>query len=166
MDLKKTMNTDYLGSWDFKKDETKILTIKDVVVKKVFNPNKSSEEETAIMYFTNHQCGMILNTTNKKTLIKLFQTSETDFYKGKNIALVTTEIKVRGEWIEAVRVAKELPKQQADAPKEKEVMDKNHKGWQLAIDSLKSKSVTVEQIKTKYKLSEQSEKELKSYEKV
>ena len=31
MDLKKTMNTDYLGSWDFKKGEKKILTVKEIV---------------------------------------------------------------------------------------------------------------------------------------
>ena len=164
MDLKKTMNTDYLGSWDFKTGETKVLTIKEIVEKKVFNPNKNRDEMSTLMYFSNHPCGMFLNTTNKKKLIKLFGTSETTHMHGKNISLITKMIKVRGEDVEAVRIADTLPKQPADKIKEKEVFDENHKGWPAAIEALKTGQVTVEAIEKKYKLTELVIQELKSYE--
>lgn len=165
MDLKKTMNTDYLGSWDFTKGEKKILTVKEILVKKVFNPNKNAEENTAIMYFTNHQCGLILNTTNKKMLIKLFGTSETESYHGKNVCLITSEIKVRGEWIEAVRIDKTLPQQKAtEQPKEKELFNENHKGWLIAVETLANGGTTVDKIMSKYQLTPENEELLRSYE--
>jgi hypothetical protein len=165
MDLKKTMNTDYLGSWDFKTGETKVLTIKEVVEKKIYNPNKNKDEMTTIMYFTNHPCGLILNTTNKKTLIKVFQTSITEQYHGKNVGLITKLIKVRGEDIEAVRIADKLPIQPAAAtPKTKELFAPEHKGWDAAVEALKQKTVTIDQIKSKYELTEETIQILKSHE--
>ena len=159
MDLKKLMNTDYLGSWDFRENEKKILTIKEVTQKKVYNPNKNAEELSTVMFFSNYQLGMFLNVTNAKMLIKLFGTSETDNLKGKNITLITKKIKVRGEWIEAVRIDDKLPQQPATPnPVEKENFTPEHKGWVAAVDSLKAGAVTIEQIKAKYTLSEENEK--------
>lgn len=164
MDLKKTMNTDYIGSWDFKTGEKKVLTIKEIVQKTVFNPNKNKDELSVIMYFSNHPCGMFLNTTNKKMLIKLFTTSETDQYKGKNITLVTKMIRVRGEDMEAVRIDNTLPSQPATpTPTKKETLNELHKGWEPACEALKTGSVTIEQIQKKYELTDETVVKLKFY---
>ena len=167
MDLKKTMNTDYLGSWDFKTGEKKVLTVKDVEEKKVYNPNKNKEELSVIMTFQNHPCGMFLNTTNKKVLIKLFGTSDTDQYKGKNITLITKMIRVRGEEMEAVRIADTLPTQPAPPQAtKKEILNELHKGWEPACEAIKNGSVTIEQITKKYELTAETVEKLKAYEKV
>lgn len=164
MDLKKTMNTDYIGSWDFKTGEKKVLTIKEIVQKTVFNPNKNKDELSVIMYFSNHPCGMFLNTTNKKMLIKLFATSETEQYNGKNITLITKMIRVRGEDMEAVRIDSTLPSQPASpTPTKKEILNELHKGWEPACEALKTGSVTIEQIQKKYELTEESVVKLKAY---
>lgn len=155
MDLKKTMNTDYIGSWDFIKNEKKVLTVKEVVQKMVFNPNKNRDENSVILYFSNHPCGMFLNTTNKKMLIKLFGTSETEKYVGKNIGLITKLIKVRGEDIEAVRIDSVLPTSTPSAPpKEKVVMDKDHKGWDAMLEAVKSGTYTANKLRESYTISD------------
>jgi hypothetical protein len=167
MDLKKTMNTDYLGSWDFKTGEKKVLTIKEIVQKSVFNPNKNKDELSVIMYFSNHPCGMFLNTTNKKMLIKLFGTSETDQYKSKNIQLITKMIRVRGEEMEAVRIDGALPIQPATPQAtKKEILNELHKGWEPACEAIKNGSVTIDQISKKYELTADVVEKLKAYETV
>lgn len=167
MDLKKTMNTDFLGSWDFKKDEKKILTIKQVVQREVYNPNTRRNENTTVMEFTNHPCALILNATNKKMLIKLFQSSITEDYHGKNIALITKNILVRKEEMEAVRIDNTLPTQPAALkPAKKELFNELHKGWDAACEAIKTGKVTIEQIKSKYELAPETVEKLKTYETV
>lgn len=162
MDLKKIMNTDYLGSWDFKENEVKTLNIKIVEQRKVFNPTSNREELSLVMFFNNYPLGMFVNVTNAKMLIKLFGTSETDYYKGKNISLKTSKIRVKGETIDAVRIADKLPPQNTTqtAPPVKVDFNENHEGWQAAINSLIAKTVTIEQIKGKYILSPENEQKL------
>jgi hypothetical protein len=108
---------------------------------------------------------MFLNTTNKKTLIKLFGTSETDQYVGKNITLITKLIKVRGEEIEAVRIDTVLPTQKPSAPpKEKVVMDKDHKGWDAMLEAVKAGTYTANKLRESYTISDDVLLIIQSYE--
>ena len=162
MDLKKIMNTDYLGSWDFKENEIKTLNIKIVEQRKVFNPTSNKEELSLVMFFNNYPLGMFVNVTNAKMLIKLFGTSETDNYKGKNISLKTTKIRVKGETIDAVRIADKLPPQTAPqtAPPQKVELNEAYSGWDAAVNALIAKTITIEVIKQKYILTPENEQKL------
>jgi len=164
MDLKKTMNTDFLGAWDFKDNEQKVLTVKEVVEKIVFNPNKNKDEKSVILYFSNHPCGCFLNTTNKKALIKLFGTSETDEYVGKNITLVTKSIRVKGENMDAVRIDSILPTQPANKPPTKVDMNDKHKGWEPMIEAVKNGTYTAVKLRESYNIDDATFKTIESYE--
>ena len=164
MDLKKTMNLDYIGAWDFQDGEQKVLTIKNVVEKEVFNPNKNRDELSVIIYFSNHNCGMFLNTTNKKKLIKLFGTSETSEFSGKNITLITKKIKVKKEIIDAVRIVDTLPTQPANKPPTKVDMNDKHKGWEPMIEAVKTGTYTAVKLRESYNIDDATFKTIESHE--
>lgn len=69
---KKLTNPDYLGSYAFQPGEEKTVTIKEVKRELVFNPSASGKEECTVAYFVEDIKPMILNTTNCKTIAKVW----------------------------------------------------------------------------------------------
>lgn len=109
---------------------------------------------------------MILNSTNRKRISKLFGTDYID--QLKNIAVRLTRERCRdvqdgGEtW--GLRIHKDKPKAPSapakTEPKAKEVLTENHPKWQSAIEQIKEGKFTIEGLKAYFIISEDMEKKI------
>ena len=106
---KKLNNPDYLGSYAFQPGEEKTVTIKEVRRETVFNPSSSSKEECTVAYFSEDVKPLILNTTNCKTIAKVWGTPYIEDWTGRKITLKVRKISAFGEMVDAVRVSSERP---------------------------------------------------------
>ncbi len=102
---KKLKNPDYLGSYDFQPGEERIVTVNNVKVEAVKTAEGTGD--CVVVYFMENYKPMILNTTNGKTLSKLFETPYIEEWKGRSFKLVVKPIKAFGEVVDALRVKNE-----------------------------------------------------------
>lgn len=106
---KKLNNPDYLGSYAFQPGEEKTVTIKEVKREMVFNPSGGGKEECTVAYFNEAIKPLILNTTNCKTISKVWGTPYIEDWKGLRITLRVKKVSAFGEMVDAVRVSPERP---------------------------------------------------------
>lgn len=102
---KKLKNPDYLGSYDFQPGEERVVTVKHVVVEAVKTAEGTGD--CVVVHFMENYKPMIMNTTNGKTLSKLFETPYIEEWKGRSFKLVVKPIKAFGEIVDALRVKNE-----------------------------------------------------------
>lgn len=102
----------FMGSWDLEELPNReiVLTIdfirdEDVVV------NGQKETVTAIHWTDKNYAPMVANITNKKTLCKLYKTSDTEKLKGKSVAIGIERVKAFGDIHDALRIRKRIPAQ-------------------------------------------------------
>lgn len=105
---KKFQNKDYLGSWDLEDKEERVLTIKKIGNKEVFNPSSNSKETCMVCEFTQGK-PMILNTTNNKSIQKTYHSPYIEDWIGKQIIVYVTKIKAFGEYIDCLRIRERIP---------------------------------------------------------
>jgi len=110
---KKYNNPDYLGSYAFQPGEEKVLTIKEVKRELVFNPSNSGKEECTVAHFVEDVKPLILNTTNCKAITSVWGTPYIEDWAGRKIILKVKKISAFGEMVDAVRVSKERPMDEA-----------------------------------------------------
>ena len=144
---KKLQNPLYLGSYDFQPGEERIVTVKDV--KREMVKGQEGTEEHTIVYFAEGYKPMIMNSTNSKMLTKLSESPYVEKWIGISFKLVVVKIKAFGEFIDALRiksekVVKTLPELTLDSP-----------NFIKVKDAIKSGKATMEQVESKYKLSEE-----------
>lgn len=105
--IDKLRNPNYLGGWDLQDENGKtkdiIVTIKEVKSEFVFN-QKAQMEEPVLTVFFNECKPIILNSTNRKALKKVTNTSYIEEMAGKRIQLTTKRIKAFGEFHDAIRI--------------------------------------------------------------
>jgi len=105
-------NPNYLGGWDLQDEKgntiDKIVTIKEIKKEFVFN-QKAQAEEPVLTIFFNECKPVILNATNRKTLIKVTGTEFIEDMVGKKIQLTTKRIKAFGEFHDAIRIVNAKP---------------------------------------------------------
>ena len=106
---KKLNNPDYLGSYAFQPGEEKTVTIKDVKREMVFNPSGGGKEECTVAYFAEDVKPLILNTTNCKTISKVWGTPYIEEWAGLKITLRVKKVSAFGEMVDAVRVSPDRP---------------------------------------------------------
>ena len=106
---KKWNNPDYLGSYAFQPGEEKTVTIKKVIREMVFNPSSNGKEECTVAYFEEGLKPLILNTTNCKTISKVWGSPYVEDWAGKKITLKVKKISAFGDMVDAVRVSSERP---------------------------------------------------------
>ena len=104
---KKWNNPNYLGSYAFQPGEEKTLTIKEV--KREIVQNQNGKEECTVAHFVEDVKPLILNTTNCKTITKVWGTPYIEDWAGRKITLKVKKISAFGEMVDAVRVANERP---------------------------------------------------------
>ena len=104
-------NPNYLGSFDlYDMPKTELtVTIKKIVDEEIVS--ERGKERTAVCYFAENYKPMILNSTNKKRLAKLFRSTDTDAMVGKRITIGVEEVKAFGDIHDALRIKKKLPTQ-------------------------------------------------------
>ena len=108
---KKLTSPNYLGSWSFQPGEEKTLTIKEV--KQEMVQNQSGKEECTVAHFLEDVKPLILNTTNCKTISKVWGSPYVEDWAGRKITLKVKKISAFGEMVDAVRVSNERPAEES-----------------------------------------------------
>lgn len=108
---KKWNNPDYLGSYAFQPGEEKTVTIKEV--KREVVQNQSGKEECTVAHFVEDVKPLILNTTNCKTISKVWGSPYVEDWAGRKITLKVKKISAFGEMVDAVRVSNERPAEES-----------------------------------------------------
>ena len=103
----------YLRAELFLPKEKKILTIKDIKEEIVKNSQGMSARKP-VAYFEEDVLPMVLNTTNSKTIEKLYGTGLVERWIGKKIQVFATTIRVGGEETLVLRVEKVIPPSQTN----------------------------------------------------
>lgn len=113
--MKMGKNPNYLGSWDLEDipNHELTLTIKHIVEETVEGA-EGRKENCAVCYFSEPYKPMILNLTNKKTLIKLYKTSEDQKLIGKRITIISKPVKAFGAVYDALRIKAVVPPAKAE----------------------------------------------------
>ena len=81
---KKLINLDYLGAYSLDPGKDMILTIKGVRNEIVTGPD-GKKEECMVMSFIENVKPMIVNSTNAKTIQKLYKTPYIEEWQGRKI---------------------------------------------------------------------------------
>ena len=63
----------------------------------------SGEDHKPVLYFKNHQKGVVLNKTNSRTISQAYG-DDTDNWAGKSIIIFSAMVDFRGDQVEAIRV--------------------------------------------------------------
>lgn len=108
---KKLTSPNYLGSWSFQPGEEKTVTIKEV--KREIVTNQNGKEECTVAYFDEDVKPLILNKTNCDMIARVWGTPYIEDWSGRRIALKVKKISAFGEMVDAVRVSKDRPTDEA-----------------------------------------------------
>ena len=108
---RKLTNPNYLGSWDFQPGEEKTVTIKDV--KREAVQNERGSEDCTVAYFVENLKPLILNKTNAGMIAKVWGTPFIEDWPGKKITLKVKKVSAFGDTVDAVRVSKDRPEEEA-----------------------------------------------------
>ena len=108
---KKLTNPNYIGSWDFQKDEERILTISRVVQEEVFNPSDNSKKHCIVAHFAEDSKPMVLNKTNCKTIQTLYNTPIIEEWAGCKVIVKVEKVRAFGKMEDGLRVKNQKPKQ-------------------------------------------------------
>lgn len=108
--MKMGKNPNYLGSWDLEELQNReiTLTIDRIIDEKVVAAGQS--EVCTVCYWTDKNYKpMIINVTNKKTLAKLYKTTETEKLKGKSVIIGIDKVRAFGDVFDALRIRLRIP---------------------------------------------------------
>jgi hypothetical protein len=100
----------YMGSWDLEElpNREVTLTIDKIVDEEVVAGGRS-ETCTVIHWTDKAYKPMIVNVTNKKTLSKLYKTTDTEKLKGKAVIIGIERVKAFGDVFDALRIRPRVP---------------------------------------------------------
>lgn len=104
-------NPNFLGSWDLEELPSReiTLTIENMRDEKVTGA-EGRESVCTVCYWTDKAYKpMILNVTNKKTIVKLYKTKDTDKLKGKAVTIGIEKVKAFGDIYDALRIRSRIP---------------------------------------------------------
>lgn len=104
-------NPNYLGAYAFQPGEEKVVTIREV--KSEIVQNQSGKEECTVAHFVEDIKPLILNKTNADAIARVWGTPYIEDWAGKKITLKVKKVSAFGDMVDAVRVAKERPEEEA-----------------------------------------------------
>ncbi len=107
--MKMGKSPDFLGSWDLEELPNReiTLTIDRIVDEKVVAAGQS--EVCTVCYWVEDAKKMIFNVTNKKTLAKLYKTTDTEKLKGKSVIIGIEKVRAFGDIYDALRIRPRIP---------------------------------------------------------
>ena len=105
---KKLTNPDYLGAYALDDGKDVILTISYVREEKVTGSD-GKKDDCVVCHFSERVKPMILNSTNLKTITKLFGTPYIEDWSGRRIQIGIEKVKAFGDVVDALRVRKFIP---------------------------------------------------------
>jgi len=145
---KSLMDAKYIGAYSL--DEGKDLNVTILSVAKDEVVSDGGKKESLIVAQLKDNKPFIINATNAKTITKAVGSPYVDDWAGKTITLFVSTTRLGKEMVECLRVrevAPELPE-----------LTKDHKSFKAVKDAVKGGSYTMDQIRTKYKVSSDVEK--------
>lgn len=147
---KKLTNPLYLGAYDFQPGEERVLKITEVKRETVTGP-EGKKEECTVAYLAKSK-PIILNSTNSKRITKALNTPYIEDWAGKTITVyVETGIRAFGDITDAIRIRPIAPKI------EKEEVKPGHESWDNVLKAIQSGNATIEQVRSKFRLSPENE---------
>lgn len=154
MELKKhhwrsLTNPDYIGAYSLEPGQDLTVTI-ETVKRELITSTGGKKEECTVAKLLG-QKPFIINRTNAKTISQLYGTPYIEDWEGKQITLYVTTTKLAGDDVECLRIRKEIPK--------KPELVIGSKEFEKAKSAVKN-GYTIEDIETKYSVSEQTKKAL------
>jgi hypothetical protein len=108
---KKLHNPDYIGAYALDPGKDLVVTIKNVKVETVQGPDGKKEECMVITFMEKDIKPMIVNSTNAKTIEKLYKSPYIEEWSGRKIQLFVDKIKAFGDTVEALRIRPKIPNQ-------------------------------------------------------
>ncbi len=145
---KQLQNPAYIGAYSLQPGENRTVEIVKVVKESVKGADGKAEDCT-VAYLKNEK-PFILNTTNCRTLEKLYKTPYIQNWVGKSIVIYAAKIKAFGEEMEALRIKPTLPELTPDHPK-----------WAEAVKAVQADPKAIEKVTARYSLSNDNLKKLK-----
>lgn len=112
---RKLINPDYLGAYAIEDGADLIVTIASIGQENVIGVG-GKREVCPVMRFKEDVKPMIVNSTNFKSLRKLFESPYVEDWYGKRIALYADRnVRFGGEIVEGLRIRPQLPEEEAPA---------------------------------------------------
>ena len=106
---KRLINPDYLGAYSLDSGNDMILTIKSIG-REMITGTGGKKEECPVCHWQENQKPMILNTTNLKTIAKMYG-SDYDQWPGKRVQIYASTTKFGGDTVECLRIRKDPPEE-------------------------------------------------------
>lgn len=147
---KKLTNPDYIGAYSLEENKDLNVTI-EKVVRELVTGNGGKKEECTVAYLKG-QKPFIINRTNARTITKIANSPYIEDWVNLSITLYVATTKLKGEDVECLRVRESAPK--------KETLTSTHPKYKAVLEALKSGNYTINQVKAKYDISSEVEKEL------
>lgn len=107
---KQMTNPNYIGAYALQPGQDIIVTIKNVQNEMVMNTDGKKEECIVAHFIEPDVKPMILNSTNCKTIQKIYKTPFIEEWQGRKIQLYVEKVKAFGELVEALRIRAKIPK--------------------------------------------------------
>lgn len=145
---RKFVDPEHMGSYDLPNDKDTILTIKSVVKKEVSSPEGKKSSKPVIYWHEQGQKPMIVNSTNARTIAKIYASNEVEDWHDKKVQLFVTQVKAFGEMQDVIRIRPMAPviakPKLADTAKAKAAIA----AGQITIEAIKARyDITAEQVK-------------------
>ena len=106
---KKLFPSNYIRACDLEGRGDVTVTIRELHLDEVHNPETNEKETKPVLYFTKGTKGLILNVTNAETIAQLYG-DDTDGWTGQRIALFLQRgVKAFGKVWDAVRIRDQIP---------------------------------------------------------
>jgi hypothetical protein len=139
---KQLTNPDYIGAYSLQPGEERTVEIISVSRQQVTGADGKKEECTVAIL--KNEKPFILNSTNCKTLTKLYGTPYIEQWQGKHIIIYAAKIKAFGEEMEALRIKPVKP----SLPE----LNPSHPKWKDAVKAL-SEGKSIDLITSRFALS-------------
>jgi hypothetical protein len=110
---KKLHNPDYIGAYAIDPGKSLIVTIRTIKNEVVTGPDGKKEECMTMTFEERDAKPMIVNSTNAKTIEKIYKTPYIEEWAGKKIELYAEKVKAFGEVVDALRIKQKIPTQSA-----------------------------------------------------
>lgn len=143
---KRLMNPDYIGAYSLNEGEDLTVVIAHVA-REVITGTGGKKEECTVAHLKN-QKPMILNSTNQKSIAKLYGPYIED-WAGKPITLFASTTKLAGDTVECLRIRPTVAKRML--PK---ITDERLKA---AVDKIKAGEYTAEKLRGNFTLTQEQD---------
>ncbi len=102
-------NSNYLGAWSLEPGKDMVLTIAEARREPV-KDEKGEEADCLVLHFKEKVLPMIVNSTNCKSIEKIYRTPYVEEWRNRAIQLYTKKVKAFGDTVDALRIREFVPK--------------------------------------------------------